>query len=438
MPQKKDFSEKALLVQVETTKVKRILNFDNSFAEFRELARSAGANILNEVIGKQEIASPRYFIQKGKLEEIKEEIHKNQIELVIFNHSLSPSQERNIEKYLKTRVLDRTGLILDIFAKRAFSHVGKLQVELAQLTHLSTRLVRGWTHLERQKGGIGLRGPGETQLETDRRLIGNRIKSLKKKLEKSHNQKSLNRYARKKGKNKIVALVGYTNAGKTTLFNALTGGNEYKADQLFATLDSVTRKNLSPGSRAILFTDTVGFISEIPTELVESFKTTLDDLRSADLLLHLVDINDSEKTLKQKEVIKIMKDLKIDNIPQLIVNNKLDYLSDSKLKELEIQNPEEVFISAEKKQGINFLKERIIELTNNGLFSGWVSVPHLCSAERASLYQEGCVLDEVAKDHEWHLQLKVGNDLLKEYLETSQVEILFDSNTKKIEIGKRL
>lgn len=164
MPQKKDFSEKALLVQVETTKVKRILNFDNSFAEFRELARSAGANILNEVIGKQEIASPRYFIQKGKLEEIKEEIHKNQIELVIFNHSLSPSQERNIEKYLKTRVLDRTGLILDIFAKRAFSHVGKLQVELAQLTHLSTRLVRGWTHLERQKGGIGLRGPGETQL----------------------------------------------------------------------------------------------------------------------------------------------------------------------------------------------------------------------------------------------------------------------------------
>ena len=317
MPQKKDFSEKALLVQVETTKVKRILNFDNSFAEFRELARSAGANILNEVIGKQEIASPRYFIQKGKLEEIKEEIHKNQIELVIFNHSLSPSQERNIEKYLKTRVLDRTGLILDIFAKRAFSHVGKLQVELAQLTHLSTRLVRGWTHLERQKGGIGLRGPGETQLETDRRLIGNRIKSLKKKLEKSHNQKSLNRYARKKGKNKIVALVGYTNAGKTTLFNALTGGNEYKADQLFATLDSVTRKNLSPGSRAILFTDTVGFISEIPTELVESFKTTLDDLRSADLLLHLVDINDSEKTLKQKEVIKIMKDLKIDNIPQL-------------------------------------------------------------------------------------------------------------------------
>ena len=438
MPQKKDFSEKALLVQVETTKVKRILNFDNSFAEFRELARSAGANILNEVIGKQEIASPRYFIQKGKLEEIKEEIHKNQIELVIFNHSLSPSQERNIEKYLKTRVLDRTGLILDIFAKRAFSHVGKLQVELAQLTHLSTRLVRGWTHLERQKGGIGLRGPGETQLETDRRLIGNRIKSLKKKLEKSHNQKSLNRYARKKGKNKIVALVGYTNAGKTTLFNALTGGNEYKADQLFATLDSVTRKNLSPGSRAILFTDTVGFISEIPTELVESFKTTLDDLRSADLLLHLVDINDSEKTLKQKEVIKIMKDLKIDHIPQLIVNNKLDYLSDSKLKELEIQNPEEVFISAEKKQGIKFLKERIIELTNNGLFSGWVSVPHLCSAERASLYREGCVLEEVAKDHEWHLQLKVGNDLLKEYLETSQVEILFDSNTKKIEIGKRL
>ena len=283
MPNENNFLEKALLVQVETTKVRRILNFENSFEEFKDLARSAGVNILGEIKGKQELASPRYFIQKGKLEEIKLEVHKNKIGLVIFNHTLSPSQERNIERYLKARVLDRTGLILDIFARRAFSHIGKLQVELAQLSHLSTRLVRGWSHLERQKGGIGLRGPGETQLETDRRLIGNRIKALKKKLTKSHNQKSLNRYARKKGKNKIVALVGYTNAGKTTLFNALTGGEEYKADQLFATLDSVTRKNLSPGSRAILFTDTVGFISEIPTELIESFKTTLDDLRSAEV-----------------------------------------------------------------------------------------------------------------------------------------------------------
>ena len=302
MPNENNFLEKALLVQVETTKVRRILNFENSFEEFKDLASSAGANILGEIKGKQELASPRYFIQKGKLEEIKQEVHKNKIGLVIFNHALSPSQERNIERYLKARVLDRTGLILDIFASRATSHIGKMQVELAQLNHLSTRLVRGWSHLERQKGGIGLRGPGETQLETDRRLIANRIKSIKKRLEKSHRQKKLNRYARKKGNNHVLALVGYTNAGKTTLFNKLTGSDQYEADQLFATLDTVTRKNLSPGSESILFIDTVGFISNLPTALIESFKATLEDLREADLLLHVSDVSDIDCDFKFREV----------------------------------------------------------------------------------------------------------------------------------------
>ena len=258
------------------------------FNEFKELVLSSEAEIIQEFNFNQKIVNAKYFIGRGKLEEIKEVIDKKKINLVIFNHNLSPSQERNIESFLKIRVLDRTGLILDSFARRAFSHIGKLQVELAQLTHLSTRLVRGWSHLERQKGGIGLRGPGETQLETDRRLISQRIKNIRKRLEKSHQQKNLNRYARKKGRNHIVGIVGYTNAGKTTLFNNLTGSKEFEADKLFATLDTVTRKNLVPGSESIIYVDTVGFISDLPTPLIESFKATLDDLKSADLLLHVV------------------------------------------------------------------------------------------------------------------------------------------------------
>ena len=231
-------------------------------------------------------------------------------------------------------------------------------------------------------------------------------------------------------------MVGYTNAGKTTLFNALTGEDEYQADQLFATLDSVTRKNLSPGSRAILFTDTVGFISEIPTELIESFKTTLDDLRSADLLIHLVDINDPEKDLKQKEVIRILQDLNVDKIPQLLVNNKIDYLSEKKQQELEFQNPEELFISAEKNIGIEPLKEKILERISNGLFKGWVSISHQESAARAKLYEEGCVHDEVIKDNEWHLKLNIGNDLLTDYLNSSQLKILHDENQQPLEVGE--
>lgn len=227
---------------------------------------------------------------------------------MIIDADLSPIQERNIEKFLQCRVLDRQGLILDIFARRASSHIGKLQVELAQLQYLSTRLVRGWSHLERQKGGIGLRGPGETQLETDRRLIGNRIKQLGKKLDKQHNQKDLNRYKRKKGNKKIIALMGYTNAGKTTLFNALTNEKQYSANQLFATLDSKTSKaSQDIGLGEILISDTVGFISNIPTNLIESFKATLDDLRSADLLLHVIDASDPEKQKKSLRLNQLLR-----------------------------------------------------------------------------------------------------------------------------------
>ena len=294
------------------------ISMDEVFHEFRELVLSSDAEILFEFNFNQKVVNAKHFIGKGKLEEIKRIIDLNKIELIIFNHNLSPSQERNIESFLKTRVLDRTGLILDIFAKRAFSHIGKLQVELAQLTHLSTRLVRGWSHLERQKGGIGLRGPGETQLETDRRLISQRIKYIKKRLEKSHQQKNLNRYARKKGRNHIVGIVGYTNAGKTTLFNSLTGSREFQADKLFATLDTVTRKNLVPGSDSIIYTDTVGFISNLPTSLIESFKATLDDLKSADLLLHVVDVSDRNFKNKIYEVNKILTEINAEKIPQIL------------------------------------------------------------------------------------------------------------------------
>ena len=248
--------------------------------------------------------SASHFLTKGKADELKNIVESENIKLVVLDCELSPSHERNLETLLCARVLDRTGLILDIFAARAQSDIGKLQVELAQLSFLSTRLVRGWSHLERQKGGIGLRGPGETQLETDRRLIGNRIKQLKKKLDKQHNQKNLNRYSRKKGSNKLVALVGYTNAGKTSLFNLLTKGGLQAEDKLFATLDTTTRRAdfKFKTLETVLFSDTVGFISNLPTKLVESFKATLDDLASADLLIHVIDAADSNRDYKIKEV----------------------------------------------------------------------------------------------------------------------------------------
>ncbi|SVE28156.1 uncharacterized protein METZ01_LOCUS481010, partial [marine metagenome] len=241
---------------------------------------------------------------------------------------------RNLEGIFNARVLDRTGLILDIFASRATSHIGKLQVELAQLSHLSTRLVRGWSHLERQKGGIGLRGPGETQLETDRRLINQRIKNIKSKLEKSHKQREVNRYSRKKSKQTLVALVGYTNAGKTTLFNLLTESHLYAADKLFATLDSITRRSSVSGLDGVLFSDTVGFISELPTQLIESFKATLDELKSANLLVQVIDISDPDFRYKTEQVALILEELGVSDIPQIKVFNKCDKANLNELEDL--------------------------------------------------------------------------------------------------------
>ena len=299
--------QNAFLIYVNIKSFDQRNKLENSFDEFKSLVLSSGLTIQEQRDISQNTPIINTFLSKGKIEDFKQSILQDEIDIVVINHELSASQTRNLEKYLNKRVIDKTELILDIFASRASSHVGKLQVELAQLKHLSTRLIRGWTHLERQKGGIGLRGPGETQLETDRRLIGKRIKRLNQKLEKSHKQKEINRYFRRKSRNKLVSLVGYTNAGKTTLFNKLTESSQLAEDKLFATLDSVTRKNKDPKHGPILFSDTVGFISDLPTQLIESFKATLDELKTADLLLHIVDLSDEDYKLKIKKSIIIEK-----------------------------------------------------------------------------------------------------------------------------------
>ena len=405
---------KSIIVHIDRFSLSKDLQLD-AFQEFKELCIASGTEVCAEITGKIDRPSPTYFVKRGKLEEIKKLVIKNKTNLVIFNNDLSPSQERNLEKYLGARVLDRTALILDIFACRATSHVGKLQVELAQLTHLSTRLVRGWSHLERQKGGIGLRGPGETQLETDRRLIGHRIKNLKKRLEKAHNQKEVNRYSRKKGKNSVVALVGYTNAGKTTLFNYLTKNNLFVADMPFATLDSVTRKNNMPQLRNILFSDTVGFISNLPTQLVESFKATLDDLGSADLLLHVVDISDKDHRFKVSEVEKLLKDLNLSDKPIIRVNNKSDKLELSNLNNLSLNSHDQVWISSTTYDGFESLLKNINTCLNGTLLNQWVALDAKLGWLRAELYSQEKVIDErISPEGLIELRLEIyKNDLIK-------------------------
>ncbi|HJM15127.1 MAG TPA: GTPase HflX [SAR86 cluster bacterium] len=404
----------------------------NAKEEFTELCRSSGSNIGAEVSGKIDKPTPNYFIKAGKVEEIQALVKELSADLVIFNNTLSPSQERNLEKIFGARVLDRTSLILDIFATRATSHIGKLQVELAQLTHLSTRLVRGWSHLERQKGGIGLRGPGETQLETDRRLIGQRIKSIKKRLDKAHNQKEVNRYSRRKGKNQVVALVGYTNAGKTTLFNYLTENMLYAADKPFATLDSVTRKNSIPDLKNILFSDTVGFISDLPTQLIESFKATLDDLRTADLLLHVVDISDKDCRFKAKEVMKLIDELGLSDIPILRVNNKSDKANLSNLDELSASKTNQVWISAQKEEGFDSLIHSINTALCGEERKEWISLFPELGWLRAKLYSSGSVIEERTSDSGLiQLQIKSNEHELEKLKLVKGFKILTKQLTKE-------
>ena len=415
--------QNALIVYLEIASLNHH-KLQNGCDEFKSLVSSSGINISKEIKIKQSLPIISTFISKGKLESLKDIVSKTDIELVIVNHTLSASQARNLEKILNKRVIDKTELILDIFATRASSYIGKLQVELAQLKHLSTRLIRGWTHLERQKGGIGLRGPGETQLETDRRLIGKRIKRLNQRLAKSHKQREINRYARKKSRNELVAIVGYTNAGKTTLFNKLTESNQLSVDQLFATLDSVTRRNKNPIHGPILFSDTVGFISELPTQLIESFKATLDELKSADMLLHVVDISDKDHRSKIDQVNLILDELGLIEIPTLIVNNKCDAINSSNLKELKKKKKNEVFISAENDENFKELRSQIYKQLFNGFYSGWVSMENDLAKTRSILFDMGCVQEERVSDcGKIFANIKISNKELDKFISLKGFEL---------------
>lgn len=337
---------------------------EESLLEFRELSLAAGAELVATVTGSRLKPEPKYFIGSGKADEIKNVIATTNADIVLFNHDLSPAQERNLEQFLQCRVLDRTGLILDIFAQRARTYEGKLQVELAQLQHLATRLVRGWTHLERQRGGIGLRGPGETQLETDRRLIRNRIKSITKRLEKVRQQRIQGKRARQKSELPIISLVGYTNAGKSTLFNRLTGANVYVANQPFATLDPTLRRCRLPNGEHIILADTVGFIKNLPHDLVEAFRATLEETCDAHLLLHVIDAHSQNKKEQQQEVNSVLTQIEAQLVPQLLIYNKIDLLNEHKPRLDRTANgrPWRVWASAATGEGVELIKDALIEI----------------------------------------------------------------------------
>ena len=339
------------------------INFDESEQEFIELVNSTGAKVATIVHGKRRVPDSKFYAGTGKVDEIRENVIASGATVVIFNHELSPSQERNLEEKIQCRVIARTGLILDIFARRARSHEGKLQVELAQLKHISTRLVRGWTHLERQKGGIGLRGPGETQLETDRRLLGHRIKSLKKRLSKVRSQREQGRRSRQRADVPVVSLVGYTNMGKSTLFNRMTSSDVYADDRLFATLDPTLRRLKLMKTQGLVMADTVGFIRKLPHDLVESFSSTLEETRSAALLLHIVDAGSSEREQLLEHVNEVLHKIGADEVPQVIVCTKIDQTDG---RQARIDRDEDgriwrVWLSAQTGEGIDLLRQVLLE-----------------------------------------------------------------------------
>lgn len=384
-------------------------------AEFQELATSAGADVVSILTGTRDAPDPKYFIGTGKAEELAAIVTQFEAQLVIINHALSPAQERNLERLVKCRVVDRTGLILDIFAQRARSFEGKLQVELAFLKHLSTRLVRGWTHLERQRGGIGLRGgPGETQLELDRRLIRDRIKYITKRLSKVKQQREQSRRARQKAIIPTVALVGYTNAGKSTLFNRLTGSEVYVANRLFATLDPTLRRIELPELGPVILADTVGFIRHLPHDLVEAFHATLEEVTGADLLLHVVDAHDEKRQSNIEQVNAVLKSIGAESVPQLLVLNKID-LCENLAPAIDRDadaTPKKVYISAVSGAGMDQLQIAMIERLGTDIVQREITLTPQQARLRAEFYRLNAVLSERIDDEGCcHLKVRMSKTM---------------------------
>ena len=396
-------------------------------AEFEELALSAGALPVAYITGSRRHPSPSHFIGSGKLEEIRAAIHSHKAELVLFNHALSPSQERNLESELKCRVLDRTGLILDIFAQRARSHEGKLQVELAQLQHMRTRLKRGWTHLDRQKGGIGLRGAGEKQLEIDQRLIAQRIKTINKGLKKVRGQRDQGRRSRSRAEVATISLVGYTNAGKSSLFNKLTQADAYTADQLFATLDSTLRRINLPNYGPAILADTVGFISHLPHQLVEAFRATLEETAQASLLLHVVDAAHELHPEFISEVNKVLAEIGARSIPQLLVFNKIDLIADCepRIQRDEKGRPKKVWISAKTGAGLELLYAAVSEILAGDMAEETLRLSPGQARLRSQLYEKGFIEEEhIDEQGFYELRIKLPRQELDRILQQEGTELL--------------
>lgn len=405
--------ERALLIHPEFGKSLNSADTD----EFRLLAHSAGAEEIDVITYTRPKPESRFLIGHGKVDELVERVKNEDIELLLFNHELSPSQERNIEKACQCRVLDRTGLILDIFAQRARSYEGKLQVELAQLKFISTRLIRGWTHLERQKGGIGLRGPGETQLETDRRLLAQRVKHLEKRLHKVRKQREQGRQARKKNAIPSVALVGYTNAGKSTLFNCLTNSSVYQANQLFATLDPTLRKLELNKAVHVVLADTVGFIQNLPHDLVDAFHATLLETAEADLLLHVVDASSELRNEHIEQVNQVLKQIGADEQPQLLVFNKIDQANQIPHVDIgEHGEVKRVWVSALEDQGMNLLHSALLQFFETKHTQATIHLPLDQAELRALLYDENAVISETFNpDGLWEIEASLNNSLKERF-----------------------